>query len=165
MSIESVMAIAAVMDELGQQAESSSTAIGQFVVKLGADVPKYAKVAGMSVADFGSLLKRDGTAALMAVLKAVDSTGGGLQALAENMGLVEVAGARGIAALGVLAANTDKYYEKLNLGNKATKEATSVTTEFAVKNQNLAATLDRSEERRVGKECVSTCRYRWSPYH
>src|SRR3546814_3016660 len=26
-------------------------------------------------------------------------------------------------------------------------------------------TLDRSEERRVGKECVSTCRSRWSPYH
>src|SRR3546814_14759508 len=25
--------------------------------------------------------------------------------------------------------------------------------------------LSRSEERRVGKECVSTCRYRWSPYH
>src|SRR3546814_19305943 len=23
----------------------------------------------------------------------------------------------------------------------------------------------RSEERRVGKECASTCRYRWSPYH
>src|SRR3546814_1091489 len=23
----------------------------------------------------------------------------------------------------------------------------------------------RSEERRVGKECVSTCRSRWSPYH
>src|SRR3546814_20980201 len=27
---------------------------------------------------------------------------------------------------------------------------------------NLAV---RSEERRVGKECVSTCRSRWSPYH
>src|SRR3546814_6041015 len=25
--------------------------------------------------------------------------------------------------------------------------------------------LFRSEERRVGKECVSTCRSRWSPYH
>src|SRR3546814_6216507 len=24
---------------------------------------------------------------------------------------------------------------------------------------------ERSEERRVGKECVSTCRARWSPYH
>src|SRR3546814_20380214 len=26
-------------------------------------------------------------------------------------------------------------------------------------------TTKRSEERRVGKECVSTCRSRWSPYH
>src|SRR3546814_2829598 len=25
--------------------------------------------------------------------------------------------------------------------------------------------IDRSEERRVGHECVSTCRSRWSPYH
>src|SRR3546814_3476859 len=25
--------------------------------------------------------------------------------------------------------------------------------------------VGRSEERRVGKECVSTCRSRWSPYH
>src|SRR3546814_12262561 len=30
--------------------------------------------------------------------------------------------------------------------------------------QRLAA-VQRSEERRVGKECVSTCRSRWSPYH
>src|SRR3546814_14763319 len=29
----------------------------------------------------------------------------------------------------------------------------------------FAADSERSEERRVGKECVSTCRSRWSPYH
>src|SRR3546814_3386564 len=29
----------------------------------------------------------------------------------------------------------------------------------------LVGQLVRSEERRVGKECVSTCRSRWSPYH
>src|SRR3546814_19882507 len=29
----------------------------------------------------------------------------------------------------------------------------------------LADLLGSSEERRVGKECVSTCRSRWSPYH
>src|SRR3546814_12351937 len=29
----------------------------------------------------------------------------------------------------------------------------------------IVAATNRSEERRVGKECVSTCRYRWSPYH
>src|SRR3546814_15130607 len=31
--------------------------------------------------------------------------------------------------------------------------------------QLLEVDASRSEERRVGKECVSTCRSRWSPYH
>src|SRR3546814_19083419 len=29
----------------------------------------------------------------------------------------------------------------------------------------IAEAIVRSEERRVGKECVSTCSSRWSPYH
>src|SRR3546814_17990891 len=29
----------------------------------------------------------------------------------------------------------------------------------------LSEQMTRSEERRVGKECVRTCRSRWSPYH
>src|SRR3546814_11655202 len=39
---------------------------------------------------------------------------------------------------------------------------------FAAKTQPAHAdprAINRSEERRVGTECVSTCRYRWSPYH
>src|SRR3546814_7995112 len=32
-------------------------------------------------------------------------------------------------------------------------------------NENFRHFGLRSEERRVGKECVSTCRSRWSPYH
>src|SRR3546814_13102313 len=42
---------------------------------------------------------------------------------------------------------------------------------FAAVAAALTATLAlgacdfRSEERRVGKGCVSTCKYRWSPYH
>src|SRR3546814_1385020 len=37
----------------------------------------------------------------------------------------------------------------------------------AARPPGVAQHLDgrRSEERRVGKECVSTCRSRWSPYH
>src|SRR3546814_2418010 len=37
-------------------------------------------------------------------------------------------------------------------------------TEAGVVNR-MRTELHRSEERRVGKECVSTCRSRWSPYH
>src|SRR3546814_1809850 len=31
--------------------------------------------------------------------------------------------------------------------------------------QRLNTACERSEERREGQECVSTCRYRWSPDH
>src|SRR3546814_2971451 len=35
----------------------------------------------------------------------------------------------------------------------------------ALNSLGVGKQLARSEERRVGKECVSTCRSRWSPYH
>src|SRR3546814_14517654 len=35
----------------------------------------------------------------------------------------------------------------------------------AARDYSVAEAYPRSEERRVGKECVSTCRSRWSPYH
>src|SRR3546814_7441140 len=36
---------------------------------------------------------------------------------------------------------------------------------FADRVAKALRVVGRSEERRVGKECVSTCRSRWSPYH
>src|SRR3546814_18395087 len=36
---------------------------------------------------------------------------------------------------------------------------------LAARQDDVAHRHLRSEERRVGKECVSTCRSRWSPYH
>src|SRR3546814_10780404 len=42
--------------------------------------------------------------------------------------------------------------------------ATMLQQQQAIVDQLVYGT-GRSEERRVGKECVSTCRSRWSPYH
>src|SRR3546814_12407703 len=36
--------------------------------------------------------------------------------------------------------------------------------EICLSIQSIFPDVNRSEERRVGKECVSTCRSRWSPY-
>src|SRR3546814_11598495 len=50
----------------------------------------------------------------------------------------------------------------------ANSKAAKVSGSAFGSNANAAGTnataLGRSEERRVGKECVSTCRSRWSPY-
>src|SRR3546814_16440255 len=45
------------------------------------------------------------------------------------------------------------------------KLASPVGSNVAKGLDGLFRVVGRSEERRVGKECVSTCRSRWSPYH
>src|SRR3546814_11660054 len=55
--------------------------------------------------------------------------------------------------------NTGKSY----LGDRGRRDR-----ERAIEDATPTASFefdDRSEERRVGKECVSTCRSRWSPSH
>src|SRR3546814_14217379 len=41
----------------------------------------------------------------------------------------------------------------------------SVAARIAAQLDGVAISSSRSEERRVGQECVSTCSSRWSPYH
>src|SRR3546814_17774841 len=56
-------------------------------------------------------------------------------------------------ALDALHATTVEHYRSL---------ARAAGAEHYIKDSGY---LFRSEERRVGKECVSTCSYRWSPYY
>src|SRR3546814_18190863 len=56
------------------------------------------------------------------------------------------------------------------LSAKPVLYAANVDEDSAATGNRYSALVDerareRSEERRVGKECVSTCRSRWSPYH
>src|SRR3546814_18779808 len=50
---------------------------------------------------------------------------------------------------------------------RQTLHATSPISNWYLRRPRLrvSSAFARSEERRVGQECVSTCRSRWSPYH
>src|SRR3546814_12586560 len=60
--------------------------------------------------------------------------------------------------LGYIAGLADRPDGKLIL-------VTGITPTAAGEGKTTTSVGLRSEERRVGKECVSTCRSRWSPYH
>src|SRR3546814_9020974 len=58
------------------------------------------------------------------------------------------------------------WYNKVNqLAAGLSKNATDTLDLWKKYWDNHYYFENRSEERRVGKECVSTCRSRWSPYH
>ncbi|QQT33040.1 phage tail tape measure protein [Sphingobacterium multivorum] len=142
-SLPNVLGMAAVMDELGQSMQTSSTAIGQFIVGMGNDVPKYAKIAGMEVQDFANLLRDDANSAMMRVLDASKNTGGGIAELAKNMKELDVTGSEGRAAIGALANNIDMLREKQEDAAQSFKDGTSITNEFNTANNNLAANIDK----------------------
>ena len=53
---------------------------------------------------------------------------------------------------------------KLNLSYGSSSKS-YVSDNVLINGTKIGRAEVRSEERRVGKECVSTCRSRWSPYH
>src|SRR3546814_18954364 len=60
----------------------------------------------------------------------------------------------------------EAFYDRLATANVLPETAAPAPGKFeAAFRRQAEAGADRSEERRVGKECVSTCRSRWSPYH
>ena len=52
-------------------------------------------------------------------------------------------------------------YSSLYLGRDIKRQTVELAATVSVRN----VSSNRSEERRVGKECTSVCRSRWSPYH
>src|SRR3546814_12834103 len=51
------------------------------------------------------------------------------------------------------------------IGVSTSLDTNGTGNQFNIRTTAEPAATPRSEERRVGKECVSTCRSRWSPYH
>ena len=52
--------------------------------------------------------------------------------------------------------------EEVSISEEVTAEAAGCVD---CGSRDSSTDIDRSEERRVGKECSSPCRSRWSPYH
>src|SRR3546814_13541906 len=77
---------------------------------------------------------------------------------------VDARGNRGANALGAMRVRGDAQPPLMRLvGDRGELLLRHLQlARFGVARKDAAG---RSEERRVGKECVSTCRSRWSPYH
>src|SRR3546814_17580071 len=66
---------------------------------------------------------------------------------------------------GLIGKGVDVYYVQDDAAARGINESALVEGLKPLAQSRIAELLEaRSEERRVGKECVSTCRSRWSPY-
>lgn len=142
MTIPQIMAFGAVLDSNGQKVEASSTALSQVLTRMMADPAKYAKVAGLEVGKFTTLLKQDANAALILFLETLQKAGGMdvLSPMFQDMG---ENGSRAIAALSTLATHIDEVKAQQEAANQAFKDGTSASKEYAIQNATVQARLDK----------------------
>src|SRR3546814_12889423 len=68
------------------------------------------------------------------------------------------------AALRKVEADGSFGRQRLYVGKTRDRDSAVMLSDAMGRPRILMKVTPRSEERRVGKECVSTCRSRWSPY-
>jgi len=146
-SIDKVMGLAATLDSLHQQAETSSTAVGQTITKMFEKTETFANIAGMSLKDFSDLLNNDVNEAFIRVLEGMNKGGdGGMKAITEAMGDMGLNGSRAIQVLGSLSKQTETLRQQQQISAEAFNEGTSITNEYELKNNSLTATLEKQKK-------------------
>lgn len=145
-SVQNVLGFASALDQSGQAVEMSATALQKFIMKLYQDPAKFAKIAEQDVKEFTELLQNDTNAAITTVLRALNEKGGfaELVPIFKDMGLD---GARAVGVLSALASNLDALKQAQDLSNKAFAEATSLTKEYNVKNDNMMGGLEKAKKK------------------
>lgn len=141
---------AATFDELGQNVEVTGTTMNKLWMDMAKNTETYAKITNMSVGDFKQMLEKDANKAMITFLKALKNNNAGFQQMVQLLDDVEAGGARGDAALSALIGGVEKLEEKQRISNQSMIEATSLTDEFNIKNNNLAATLDKVRKTVMG---------------
>lgn len=146
LTVQQIMAFAAVLDTNNQKLEASSTALSQVIVRIYQDPAKYAKVAGMNVSKFCNLVKTDMNAALIQFLSTLKQAGNMdvLSPMFKDMG---ENGSRAISALSTLANHIDDVKWQQREANKAFAEAISIDQEFNVQNNTVQAGMDKAKKR------------------
>ena len=145
-SVQSILGYAAALDQSGQAVEMSATALQRFIMSIMGDPVKFAQIAGVEVKKFSDLLSSDANEAIKMVLRSLSEQGGFQQLIPifQEMGLD---GARAVGVLSALATNIEKVDEAQRISNEAFSEATSLTDEYNVKNENMMARLEKARQK------------------
>ena len=142
-TMDEILAFGAAADATGQEVEVAATAMNLFITQLQTHYKTVSQAAGVNEETIKSLLEVGKTTeAVMIVLKGL-SEKGGLSQLGPIMKDLGSEGARMSGVLANFASNLDMVEQALMVSKKGFQEATSVTNEYMIKNENAAAIMEK----------------------
>lgn len=143
LSMSNLIALGGTVDALGQNAEMSGTALNTFISTLTSNTTEVAQAVGLSDDYLKSLINQGKTMeAIIAVFEKMNAMGG-LDVLAPIMKDLGSDGERIKQVLVTLSSGVDELKAQVFTSSRAFKEATSVTDEYNIKNENAIAIMQR----------------------
>ncbi|NJI75826.1 phage tail tape measure protein [Sphingobacterium kitahiroshimense] len=146
-TIDQILGLGATLDQLGQSEEVSSTSLSKMFLAMAKNAETYSKYAGMKLNDFKGFMEKDFMGAFVKVLEGVKNNSAGINELAGTLGDLGEDGGRTIGVLGSLANNVDVLRSSMNLASTSMKDGTSITAEYAIKNETAAAKMEMAQKR------------------
>lgn len=140
-SIQQALGLGAAFEESGLKAELAATNYGKVISIAARDTGAFAKVMGRNKKELEDLINTDPTEFFLQFsksLKGLDATD-----LAKILDYLKLNDNEVKMVLGAAADNTQLFRDKIELAKQSMADATSLTTEYDLKNNNLAATLAR----------------------
>lgn len=149
MSTGDILGIANALASVGIEAEAGGTAFSKLIIEMkastetgGAQLTRFAEVAGMSADQFKQKFEVDAAGALVAFvqgLKRMDDSGGSVIQTLDAMGITEV---RMRDALLRSSSAADMFTGSIELGNKAFKENTALAEEATKRYATTASQIE-----------------------
>lgn len=145
LSVQDILGFASGLDQSAMKVEMAATAFQKFLMKMYEDTATFAGYAGMKVEEFSELLKNDANTAITTVMKAMNGQDGfaSLVPMFDQMGLD---GARAVTVLASMTQNLEAVTEAQSLANEEFAKATSIDEEYATKNNNHQALLEKKRK-------------------
>ncbi|MCP5326750.1 MAG: phage tail tape measure protein, partial [Oceanospirillaceae bacterium] len=148
LSLPDLLGYGAALENLGQTAEVSGTAMTQLFLNLVKNTEEFGQMAGFAEGELSKLIGEQGTSAgLAAFLKKLQESSTSTADLATKLDKLGIDGVRAAGVLLTLSNNTGLVAEQQQIANKAFEQNTSLQAEFAKKNDTLQASLDRMAKR------------------
>lgn len=140
-----ILGYASVLDQNMQQQEMAATAFQTLMMKMFQTPAKFAKIAGQSVEEFTSLIKKDANEAMLQFLATLNKKGG-LDQLAPMFKEMGLDGVRASGVISTMAGKIDDIRDAQKLANDAYRDGTSIINEFNVQNNTVQAGLDKAKK-------------------
>lgn len=140
-SIQETLALGTAFEESGIEAEVSARAYNIFMKQASTESAKFAKVMGVSQKSIENMINTNPLEFMLQFsegMRGMDAT-----ETAKTLDYLGINADGANKVIGAMGNNMGRFRELINLSNKSFSDGTSLVNEYNVKNNNLAATLEK----------------------